>query len=238
MIASAHGGVLPWCAHGSSVTYSVAPRARPPACAQRDRPRRAPRRSARGILRRRSSPPATTTAPTIGFGAVCPHPSSASASARCMYCRSSPRRLRRDRAAGSFTRYQPKRSPTEPYSRESIVRVRPRTCCTSSDRAAGHLADFADELEQRQIEREIGEHVRCASSSASSRPGRMPAVDVPNGSVASRSTVADSLVLVLAVCRAAMPNTMKFLLATTRHAEVFDVWSRCDVDARRRSTCR
>jgi len=26
-----HGGVRPWCAHGSSVQYSVAPRARPPA---------------------------------------------------------------------------------------------------------------------------------------------------------------------------------------------------------------
>ena len=33
--ASAHGGVRPWCEHGSSVTYAVAPRARSPACAQR-----------------------------------------------------------------------------------------------------------------------------------------------------------------------------------------------------------
>src|SRR3972149_1702885 len=32
MIASAQGGVRPWCGQGSSVTYMVAPRARSPAC--------------------------------------------------------------------------------------------------------------------------------------------------------------------------------------------------------------
>ena len=44
----AHGPVRPMWQHGSSVQYSVAPRARAPAVVERDAPRRAARRRARG----------------------------------------------------------------------------------------------------------------------------------------------------------------------------------------------
>src|SRR3990170_5717245 len=83
MIASAQGGVRPWCGQGSSVTYIVAPRARSPAC------RRATT-SACGpgggwvAPSPTISPPATMTAPTVGLGEVMPRAARASSRARCM----------------------------------------------------------------------------------------------------------------------------------------------------------
>ena len=83
MMASAQGGVLPWCAHGSSVTYSVAPCAaflawrsastsacgRPPGCVQ-------PRPTITLSL--------TITAPTAGLGQVLPSPRRPSVKANAM----------------------------------------------------------------------------------------------------------------------------------------------------------
>ena len=83
MMASAQGGVLPWCEHGSSVTYSVAPRAAAPA-------RRSASVSAWGRPpgwvqpRPTMTPSFTTTAPTAGLGQVRPSPRRPSASASAM----------------------------------------------------------------------------------------------------------------------------------------------------------
>lgn len=89
----AHGGVLPWCAHGSKVTYAVPPRALWPAA-------RSAKTSACGlpacgwspspttISFSPSSPLATITQPTAGFGSVCPIPRLARSRARRMWARS------------------------------------------------------------------------------------------------------------------------------------------------------
>src|SRR3954447_1293104 len=79
--ASVHGGVDPWCVHGSSEMYIVDRRARSPAS-------RSAFTSACGVPRRScqpsptTSPSRTTTAPTSGFGYVVPRPRSASSIAR------------------------------------------------------------------------------------------------------------------------------------------------------------
>src|SRR5690606_13574607 len=86
-IAAAHGGVLPWCAHGSRVLYSVAPRARSPAAASATAsacgsPYCACQPSAI------TSPSRTTTAPTSGLGCTRPQPRHASPMARRIHSRS------------------------------------------------------------------------------------------------------------------------------------------------------
>ncbi len=79
-MASTHGGVRPWCAHGSSVTYRSAPRAASPA-------------SSSAITsacftpahvwnpRPTTRPSCTTTAPTAGLGDTRPKPWRARSSA-------------------------------------------------------------------------------------------------------------------------------------------------------------
>ena len=85
--ASTHGGVLPWWLHGSSVTKRVAARARVPAMANAAT-------SACGPPKRWWAPSPTTTpsrtmtAPTRGFGAVCPQPVWARLRARRIHARS------------------------------------------------------------------------------------------------------------------------------------------------------
>ena len=79
-IASTHGGCLPWWQHGSSVTYIVAPRGGAVQFASALRSAWAwPQRSCQPWPM--IWPSLTTTAPTMGFGAVQPRPRSASDSA-------------------------------------------------------------------------------------------------------------------------------------------------------------
>ena len=82
--ASVQGGVRPWWACGSSVTYAVAPRAASPAAAQRHHLGVRPADAAASRPRRRSAPSRTITQPTLGFGLVDPSTDSASSSARSM----------------------------------------------------------------------------------------------------------------------------------------------------------
>src|SRR5207248_440713 len=86
-IASVQGGVVPWCAHGSRFTTSVAPRARGPAASSATTSACGPPYSAW-----KPSPtvpsPARTTAPTRGFGATRPQPRRARSRARCIAARS------------------------------------------------------------------------------------------------------------------------------------------------------
>ncbi len=98
-MASAHGGVMPWCEHGSSVTYMVAPRARSPACAMAmvsacGRPPGAVQARAMTSPVRSSA----MTAPTEGLGAVRPRPRAARPSAICIIWASKP-----VRSAGRIT---------------------------------------------------------------------------------------------------------------------------------------
>ena len=81
MIASVHGGVRPVWQHGSSETYSVAPRASPLQAASAARSACGPPSSA-WKPSPSTSPSRTTTAPTSGFGLVRPRPPSASSIAR------------------------------------------------------------------------------------------------------------------------------------------------------------
>ena len=71
-IASTHGGVRPWCAQGSMVTKSVAPRARSPAASRATIS--ACRPPAGSVTPSPTTVPsaATTTAPTVGFGYAVP----------------------------------------------------------------------------------------------------------------------------------------------------------------------
>src|SRR6266576_2433057 len=80
-IASVHGGVLPWCAHGSSVTTRVAPRALSPAAFRALISACGPPNSACQPSPTTSFP-RNSTAPTRGLGDTCPHPRHASSSAR------------------------------------------------------------------------------------------------------------------------------------------------------------
>ena len=64
MIASVHGGCFPWWVHGSSVTTSVAPRARVAGRIERDRLGVAVAELGVPALRRPIAVPASTTAPT------------------------------------------------------------------------------------------------------------------------------------------------------------------------------
>ena len=82
----AHGPVRPVWLHGSSVQYSVAPRAAIPASASAWTS--ACGRPPAGCPVPTTTPSSsTTTAPTIGLGLVRPRPRSARASARAMWCR-------------------------------------------------------------------------------------------------------------------------------------------------------
>src|SRR5579864_4236218 len=102
--ASTHGGVRPWWLHGSSVTYTVAPAARPPAarsaatsaCAS-------PARSCQPSPTIRS--PCAITQPTRGFGSVLSSPRAASSRARAIALRSkSVKVVATDRAARTLFR--------------------------------------------------------------------------------------------------------------------------------------
>src|SRR6185312_6156655 len=81
-ISSAQGGLDPQCAHGSSETYSVAPRARSPATASATA---SPCRPPGSVTPSATTwPSATTTAPTVGFGYARPAAARASSTARTM----------------------------------------------------------------------------------------------------------------------------------------------------------
>src|SRR5207302_1309944 len=86
-IASVQGGVLPWCAHGSRFTTRVAPRARAPAASSATTSACGPPYSAWWPSATTLSP-ASTTAPTRGFGATRPQPRRARSRARCIAARS------------------------------------------------------------------------------------------------------------------------------------------------------
>src|SRR4051812_29666890 len=95
----------------------------------------------------------------MGFGAVCPHPSWARASARRMKTESSSV----ESAAGLVMRL-PAQTETE-----RAVDLRPVGAIGADGiegvhRAAAHLAAFRDDLEERKVEREIGEHVRAGEA--------------------------------------------------------------------------
>src|SRR5258706_7067005 len=78
--ASTQGGVRPKCAHGSSVTYRVEPRAATPARASaRSSACGTPPSAVRALASTRR--PFATSAPTHGFGAVRPRPRSATRTA-------------------------------------------------------------------------------------------------------------------------------------------------------------
>ncbi len=68
--ASVQGGVVPWWAHGSIVTYRVAPLARSPAASSATTSACGPPRRSCQPSPTTSPPGATTTAPTTGFGCV------------------------------------------------------------------------------------------------------------------------------------------------------------------------
>src|SRR5580692_7981095 len=110
MTASAQGGVLPWCEQGSSVTYSVAPRAASPA-------RRKASTSAWGRPpgwvqpRPTMTPSLTITAPTAGFGQVRPSPRRPSESASAMKRRSALTCARSPRPRPPRVRPAPSRNP-------------------------------------------------------------------------------------------------------------------------------
>src|SRR5207249_9586966 len=80
-MASVHGGVLPWCAQGSRVTTSVAPRAWSPAATSAFSSAWGPPNSACHPSATMSWP-RNTTAPTMGFGETRPQPRQASSRAR------------------------------------------------------------------------------------------------------------------------------------------------------------
>ena len=88
-IASVHGGVRPWWQHGSSETYIVAPAVSPAASSSAITLGVA---SPGGCVMPSpiTRPSLTTTAPTIGFGLVCPRarPASSIALIRCCASRS------------------------------------------------------------------------------------------------------------------------------------------------------
>src|SRR5690242_1627550 len=86
-IASVHGGVLPWCAHGSRFSTSVAPRARAPAASSATTSACGPPYSA-WYPSLTTASPASTTAPTRGLGATLPQPRRARSRARCIAARS------------------------------------------------------------------------------------------------------------------------------------------------------
>src|SRR5689334_15756443 len=103
-------------------------------------------------------PSATTTAPTIGFGAVCPHPSRASASARRMYSASDPADGEEVLTSPSLPGETDAERPVNlrasgATAGERVVRVH----CPAADRA-----NLADEFEHRQVEREIEKVVRSS----------------------------------------------------------------------------
>src|SRR5438552_8186216 len=81
MIASVQGGVFPWCAQGSRFTTRVAPRARSPAARKATTSACGPPNSAWYPAATTASP-ASTTAPTSGFGATRPLPRRARSRAR------------------------------------------------------------------------------------------------------------------------------------------------------------
>ena len=90
MMASVHGGVRPWWAHGSSVTYRVPPAARGPAAASAATSAWAPPGGAVAPVnhcRLAARPRHHTTAPTHGFGAVRPRTGSAASTARAIHSR-------------------------------------------------------------------------------------------------------------------------------------------------------
>src|SRR6185437_8669164 len=145
MIALAHGGVLPVWLHGSSVTYIVAPSAALPACASALTSACAsPYRSCHPSPT--ISPSRTTTAPTMGFGAVCPHPRSASASARRMNCSSHASVTRSDsesNAKGAVSLSRAGSGAGKRVVRRNVHRVR--------------TSNLTDELDDRKVERCVDE---------------------------------------------------------------------------------
>src|SRR5690242_8267458 len=147
--ASAQGGVLPWCAHGSSDTYTVAPAARGPAASSAATSAcRSPNRACQPSPT--MSSPRTTTAPTMGFGAVWPQPRLARSIARRMNARS--------RAAPGFSvrRSERKAGADRPVPARLVDVVVERV--EGVHRAAGHSAQLADQLDERdQIERDVAE---------------------------------------------------------------------------------
>src|SRR6185369_1626190 len=91
-------------------------------------------------------PPRTTTAPTMGFGAVCPQPRRASVSARFIHARSRSPPVRRP----CFTRLEREAEPT----REVRVRCARRLVEVverRGERPAAHLAVLRDQLEDEEI---------------------------------------------------------------------------------------
>src|SRR5690606_35345021 len=139
--ASVHGGVRPWWLHGSSVTYSVAPRARSPAASSATTSACGPPYSACHPSPTTSSS-CTTTAPTIGFGRVRAQPRSASARARRIHAAST---------AVSEREAEPKAAVPAVLLEE----VR----CTRPAEAVGALlpADLADQADDDDGERKVAE---------------------------------------------------------------------------------
>src|SRR5512132_4214653 len=92
-----------------------------------------------------TSPSRTTTAPTIGFGAVCPQPSCARASARRMYCAS--------RASLESE------SSSDRSVDSGIGCLLATEGVESVNGATGYLSNFAGELEKQKVHRHIREDV-------------------------------------------------------------------------------
>src|SRR5664280_133194 len=97
MIASVHGGVRPWWAHGSRVTYMVPDRADVPAAASAVTSAWGPPGGAvaptnpapAAVPAPSTVPSGTTTAPTQGLGEECPRTDSAAPTARAIQTASS-----------------------------------------------------------------------------------------------------------------------------------------------------
>src|SRR5262245_18216519 len=98
-------------------------------------------------------PSRTTTVPTIGFGAVRPHPRSANASARRMNAPSP------GAASGSLDMLEGDAEAHRAVGARLVGASR-LELVERIDRAASHLPQLADDLEHGEVRREIDEVVR------------------------------------------------------------------------------
>ena len=111
--ASAHGGVRPWCEHGSSVTYAVAPRGALAGLRERADFGVRAARAARSRPSPTTSPSRTSTQPTHGLGAVRRRAAAPAASA-CSIASSSRTVPPRADPRGAATTTNPARAPEIP----------------------------------------------------------------------------------------------------------------------------
>ena len=114
-IRSTHGGVRPWCAHGSSVTKSVPPRVRSPASSSATISAWRPPTGSVTPSPTSSPSAETTTAPTVGLGYAPPAAASARSRARS--------RLTRPRAAD--TRLRDRRRRRRRFPLRAVTRPQP-----------------------------------------------------------------------------------------------------------------